>query len=69
MAQAREDVAIFTDQVMNDHRMTRSTGTSCSKPTGAVRAGSLVPGKRNLVGGFYPSEKYKFVNWDDELPN
>ena len=22
-----------------------------------------------LVGGFNPSEKYEFVNWDDELPN
>jgi hypothetical protein len=21
------------------------------------------------VGGFSPSEKYEFVNWDDELPN
>ena len=22
-----------------------------------------------LVGGFKHSEKYEFVNWDDELPN
>ena len=22
-----------------------------------------------LVGGFTPSEKYEFVNWDDEIPN
>ena len=22
-----------------------------------------------LVGGFNPSEKYEFVNWDDEIPN
>ena len=22
-----------------------------------------------LVGGFNPSEKYKFVSWDDEIPN
>ena len=24
---------------------------------------------RHLVGGFNPSEKYEFVNWDDEIPN
>ena len=23
----------------------------------------------NLVGGFKPSEKYEFVNWDDDIPN
>ena len=23
----------------------------------------------SLVGGFTPSEKYEFVNWDDEFPN
>ena len=25
----------------------------------------------NMVGGFfaYPSEKYEFVTWDDEIPN
>ena len=22
-----------------------------------------------LVGGFNPSEKYGFVNWDDDIPN
>ena len=22
-----------------------------------------------LVGGFNPSEKYEFVNWDDDIPN
>ena len=22
-----------------------------------------------LIGGFNPSEKYEFVNWDDEIPN
>jgi hypothetical protein len=22
-----------------------------------------------LVGGFNPSEKYDFVNWDDDIPN
>ena len=22
-----------------------------------------------LVGGLNPSEKYEFVNWDDEIPN
>ena len=22
-----------------------------------------------LVGGFNPSEKYEFINWDDEIPN
>ena len=22
-----------------------------------------------LVGGLTPSEKYDFVNWDDEIPN
>ena len=22
-----------------------------------------------LIGGFKPSEKYEFVNWDDENPN
>ena len=26
--------------------------------------------KTNLVGGWaYPSEKYEFVNWDDDIPN
>ena len=23
----------------------------------------------HLVGGFNPSEKYEFVNWDDDIPN
>ena len=23
----------------------------------------------NLFGGLNPSEKYDFVNWDDEIPN
>ena len=23
----------------------------------------------DMVGGFKPSEKYEFVNWDDEIPN
>jgi len=24
----------------------------------------------NLVGGYtYPSEKYEFVSWDDDIPN
>ena len=23
----------------------------------------------DLLGDFNPSEKYEFVNWDDELPN
>ena len=23
----------------------------------------------DLVGGLNPSEKYDFVNWDDEIPN
>ena len=22
-----------------------------------------------LIGGFHPSEKYEFVNWDDDIPN
>ena len=25
--------------------------------------------KNMLVGGFNPSEKYEFVNWDDDIPN
>ena len=25
--------------------------------------------KLDLVGGFNPSKKYEFVNWDDEIPN
>ena len=25
--------------------------------------------KHHLVGGFKPSEKYEFVNWDDDIPN
>ena len=24
---------------------------------------------RNLAGDFKPSEKYEFVNWDDDIPN
>ena len=24
---------------------------------------------RTLVGGLNPSEKYDFVNWDDDIPN
>ena len=26
-------------------------------------------GKLKLIGGFTPSEKYEFVNWDDDIPN
>ena len=26
-------------------------------------------GKIMLVGGLNPSEKYEFVNWDDDIPN
>ena len=26
-------------------------------------------GLANLVGGLNPSEKYEFVNWDDDIPN
>ena len=22
-----------------------------------------------LVGGFKPSEKYEFIDWDDDIPN
>ena len=28
-----------------------------------------MPNSSYLVGGFNPSEKHEFVNWDDKIPN
>ena len=29
----------------------------------------IIDSNKLLVGGLNPSEKYEFVNWDDEIPN
>ena len=35
----------------------------------SVRSMFLLPKNTPLVGGLNPSEKYEFVNWDDDIPN
>jgi hypothetical protein len=39
------------------------------RPLSEGKKSRLTFQRLDLVGGFNPSEKYKFVSWDDENPN